>query len=179
MPRLAPFSWQISPLLIFCFLFQAGYEAGSRHSPLPAEFINDLDNQLVPVVHGQSGSRAAFELVFHLLDVWTNYSEKDQTIYFRILHIIIRVSVGPIFRYLYFILLNFQDKCIFYNKEILLDSQKNHVLKNESSYFLFLIDIWPFNKLLGVAMFCSQNASVTVCNFFTRKSYKTFQTIGL
>jgi hypothetical protein len=26
---------------------------------------------LVPVVHGQSGSRAAFELVFYVLDVWT------------------------------------------------------------------------------------------------------------
>jgi hypothetical protein len=31
--------------------------------------MNSLDNQLVPVVHGQSGSRAAFELVFHVLDV--------------------------------------------------------------------------------------------------------------
>jgi hypothetical protein len=31
--------------------------------------MNSLDNQLVPVVHGQSGSRAAFELVFYVLDV--------------------------------------------------------------------------------------------------------------
>lgn len=47
----------------------AGYEAGSNCSVLPQELMRNLDDHLIPVVHGQSGSRSGFELVFHVLEV--------------------------------------------------------------------------------------------------------------
>jgi len=47
-----------------------GYEAGSGGSALPAEFMSALDNELVPLVHGQSSPTSnSFELVFHILDI--------------------------------------------------------------------------------------------------------------
>lgn len=47
----------------------ACYEAGSKGSALPPEFMNSMDNELVPIIHGQSSSRSAFEFIFHILDL--------------------------------------------------------------------------------------------------------------
>jgi len=47
----------------------ACYEAGSNGKTLPPEFMNNLDNELVPIIHGQSSTHAAFEFVFHILDL--------------------------------------------------------------------------------------------------------------
>ena len=69
LPFLVKMPSHCSPELLKNVLFKAGYEAGSRSSALPQAYMNSLDNQLVPIVHGQAGSRAAFELVFHVLDV--------------------------------------------------------------------------------------------------------------
>ena len=50
--------------------FQTSYEAGSKGIKLPAEFMNNLDNELVPIIHGQSSPSAnSYELVFHILDL--------------------------------------------------------------------------------------------------------------
>lgn len=49
--------------------FQACYEAGSKGKNLPPEFMNNLDNELVPIIHVQSSTQAAFEFVFHILDL--------------------------------------------------------------------------------------------------------------
>ena len=56
-------------IMFIKFIFQAGYEAGSQGTSLPAEFMNGLDNELVPLVHGQLSSNASYELVFHVLDL--------------------------------------------------------------------------------------------------------------
>jgi len=45
------------------------YEAGSNGSFLPAEFMNSLDNELVPLLHsGALPPHLVLELVFHVLD---------------------------------------------------------------------------------------------------------------
>ena len=49
--------------------FQAGYEAGSGGKSLPPEFLSNLDNELIPIIHGQSSNQGAFEFVFHILDL--------------------------------------------------------------------------------------------------------------
>jgi len=47
----------------------ACYEAGSNGKVLPPNFMETLDNELVPIIHGQSATHAAFEFVFHILDL--------------------------------------------------------------------------------------------------------------
>ena len=45
------------------------YEAGSKGSPLPSEYMNSLDCELVPLLHaGALPSHLVLELVFHVLD---------------------------------------------------------------------------------------------------------------
>ena len=51
------------------YLLQACYEAGSHGQALPPEFMNTLDNELIPIIHGQASTHAAFEFVFHILDL--------------------------------------------------------------------------------------------------------------
>ncbi len=55
-----------SPLWYCCF--QAGYDAGSKGSPLPSTVMNMLDTALVPIIHGELAARLlSLELVFHIL----------------------------------------------------------------------------------------------------------------
>ena len=51
------------------YCLQACYEAGSHGQTLPPEFMNSLDNELIPIIHGQASTQAAFEFVFHILDL--------------------------------------------------------------------------------------------------------------
>jgi len=62
----------LSPLAVKVCLDpeNTSYEAGSKGIKLPAEFMNNLDNELVPIIHGQSSPSAnSYELVFHILDL--------------------------------------------------------------------------------------------------------------
>uniref|UniRef100_A0A8D0DYJ2 Zinc finger FYVE domain-containing protein n=1 Tax=Salvator merianae TaxID=96440 RepID=A0A8D0DYJ2_SALMN len=51
---------------------QVGYQAGSNGQPLPAQYMNDLDSALVPVIHGGacqlSEGPIIMELVFYILE---------------------------------------------------------------------------------------------------------------
>ncbi|XP_060629489.2 zinc finger FYVE domain-containing protein 9 isoform X1 [Anolis sagrei] len=51
---------------------QVGYQAGSNGQPLPAQYVNDLDSALVPVIHGGacqlSEGPVIMELVFYILE---------------------------------------------------------------------------------------------------------------
>ena len=47
---------------------QVSYEAGSGGQPLPAEYMNNLDNELIPLIHSAANTSLVIELVFHLLD---------------------------------------------------------------------------------------------------------------
>ena len=51
-------------------MLQTGYDAGCKGETLPAEWMGALDNELVPLIHGQAAPTAnSFELVFHILDL--------------------------------------------------------------------------------------------------------------
>ncbi|XP_071744191.1 uncharacterized protein Sara [Lepeophtheirus salmonis] len=46
-----------------------GYDAGGKGQPLSSEFMNSLDNELIPIIHSQSiPRRTKFELIFHILN---------------------------------------------------------------------------------------------------------------
>ncbi|NXB84724.1 ZFYV9 protein, partial [Vidua chalybeata] len=51
---------------------QVGYQAGSNGQPLPCQYMNDLDNALVPVIHGGpcqlSEGPVIMELIFYILE---------------------------------------------------------------------------------------------------------------
>nr|XP_033771959.1 zinc finger FYVE domain-containing protein 9 isoform X2 [Geotrypetes seraphini] len=51
---------------------QVGYQAGSNGQPLPAQYMNDLDSALVPVIHGGacqlSEGPIVMELIFYILE---------------------------------------------------------------------------------------------------------------
>ncbi|XP_048395228.1 zinc finger FYVE domain-containing protein 9-like isoform X2 [Stegostoma tigrinum] len=51
---------------------QVGYQAGSNGQPLPSQYMNDLDNALVPVIHGGacqlSEGSVVMELIFYILE---------------------------------------------------------------------------------------------------------------
>ncbi|OXB82079.1 UNVERIFIED_CONTAM: hypothetical protein H355_008958 [Colinus virginianus] len=51
---------------------QVGYQAGSNGQPLPSQYMNDLDNALVPVIHGGacqlSEGPVIMELIFYILE---------------------------------------------------------------------------------------------------------------
>ncbi|XP_010123292.1 PREDICTED: zinc finger FYVE domain-containing protein 9 isoform X2 [Chlamydotis macqueenii] len=51
---------------------QVGYQAGSNGQPLPAQYMNDLDSALVPVIHGGacqlSEGPVIMELIFYILE---------------------------------------------------------------------------------------------------------------
>ncbi|KAK1340009.1 hypothetical protein QTO34_018573 [Cnephaeus nilssonii] len=51
---------------------QVGYQAGSNGQPLPAQYMNDLDSALVPVIHGGacqlSEGPVVMELIFYILE---------------------------------------------------------------------------------------------------------------
>ncbi|XP_072366988.1 zinc finger FYVE domain-containing protein 9-like isoform X1 [Scyliorhinus torazame] len=51
---------------------QVGYQAGSNGQPLPSQYMNDLDNALVPVIHGGacqlSEGSVVIELIFYILE---------------------------------------------------------------------------------------------------------------
>jgi len=62
----------LSPLAVKVCLDpeNTSYEAGSKGVTLPSEFMNNLDNELVPIIHGQSSPSAnSYELIFHILDL--------------------------------------------------------------------------------------------------------------
>jgi len=60
----------LSPLAVRVTLNQdnVSYEAGSGGQPLPAEYMNNLDNELIPLIHSAANTSLVIELVFHLLD---------------------------------------------------------------------------------------------------------------
>ncbi|XP_071478927.1 uncharacterized protein [Diadema antillarum] len=51
---------------------QVGYESGSKGHLLPPQYMNNLDNELIPVVHGavsqHEGAPVILELIFHIVD---------------------------------------------------------------------------------------------------------------
>lgn len=58
--------------LILPVLFQVGYEAGSSGNRLPAACMNDLDMELIPVIHRAAANITdqpiILELVFHIME---------------------------------------------------------------------------------------------------------------
>lgn len=54
--------------------FQVGYEAGSSGNRLPAACMNDLDMELIPVIHRAAANITdqpiILELVFHIMEQW-------------------------------------------------------------------------------------------------------------
>ncbi len=58
---------------IFRFRLQVGYEAGAGGERLPDFYMNDLDNELIPVIHSAAvsssgGAPVCIELIFHVID---------------------------------------------------------------------------------------------------------------
>ena len=53
-------------------LFQVGYEIGAGNDKLPGHYMNDLDNELIPVIHNAASHSqegpVTLELVFHILE---------------------------------------------------------------------------------------------------------------
>ena len=52
-------------------VFQVGYEAGSCGERLPDIYMNDLDSELIPVMHRatqQNHVGTVLELIFHILN---------------------------------------------------------------------------------------------------------------
>ncbi|XP_041475022.1 uncharacterized protein LOC121423664 isoform X1 [Lytechinus variegatus] len=51
---------------------RVGYESGSKGQLLPPHYMNSLDNELIPVVHGavsqHEGAPVVLELIFHIID---------------------------------------------------------------------------------------------------------------
>ncbi|XP_781105.3 uncharacterized protein LOC575625 isoform X1 [Strongylocentrotus purpuratus] len=51
---------------------KVGYESGSKGQLLPPHYMNSLDNELIPVVHGavsqHEGAPVVLELIFHIID---------------------------------------------------------------------------------------------------------------
>ena len=58
--------------LMFCCYLQVGYEIGANGERLPDMYMNDLDNELIPVIHSAAsqnrGGAIILELIFHILD---------------------------------------------------------------------------------------------------------------
>ena len=54
-------------------LLQVGYEVGANGEKLPDFYMNDLDNELIPVIHNAAahsqGSAVILELVFHVINI--------------------------------------------------------------------------------------------------------------
>lgn len=50
--------------------FQVGYEAGAKGERLPDVYMNDLDNELIPVIHRatQPDAMIVLELIFEVLE---------------------------------------------------------------------------------------------------------------
>ena len=52
--------------------FQVGYEAGSKAQQLPPVYMNELDNELIPVLHNavsqHEGGPVILELIFHIIE---------------------------------------------------------------------------------------------------------------
>ena len=59
-------------MIITLFYLQAGYEVGACAQSLPSRYMGELDNKLIPVIHGasamHSSSPVALELIFHILE---------------------------------------------------------------------------------------------------------------
>ena len=57
---------------LYLIVFQVGYEVGANNERLPDTYMNDLDNELIPVIHSAAsqnhGGAISLELVFHVLD---------------------------------------------------------------------------------------------------------------
>ena len=55
-------------------LLQVSYEAGSNEKKLPALYMNDLDSELIPVIHRAASMNEdgplILELIFYILDQW-------------------------------------------------------------------------------------------------------------
>jgi len=60
----------LSPLAVRITLDQdnVSYEAGSDGAPLPGSYMNNLDNELIPLIHSAAISSLVMELVFHILE---------------------------------------------------------------------------------------------------------------
>lgn len=54
------------------FMMQVGYEIGSNGDKLPDFYMNDLDNELIPVIHNAAShsqeGRVVLELIFHVIE---------------------------------------------------------------------------------------------------------------
>ena len=56
---------------LFSVVLQVGYEAGSCGERLPDIYMNDLDSELIPVMHRatqQNHVGTVLELIFHVLN---------------------------------------------------------------------------------------------------------------
>ena len=62
----------IDELTCTFFCIQVGYEAGSKGELLPPLYMNELDNQLIPVLHNavsqHEGGPVIMELVFYIIE---------------------------------------------------------------------------------------------------------------
>ena len=58
--------------MVVTVVLQVGYEIGSNGSKLPAQYMNELDNELIPVIHNAASSHndgpVTMELIFHIVE---------------------------------------------------------------------------------------------------------------
>lgn len=63
---------KINQQLCLFLWFQVGFVAGSNGQPLPAQYLNSLDNVLIPVIHSRGHKRGeqplVMELIFYILE---------------------------------------------------------------------------------------------------------------
>ena len=59
-------------LWINFYYFKVGYDIGANEEKLPDLYMNDLDNELIPVIHSAvplcRGGSVVLELIFHILE---------------------------------------------------------------------------------------------------------------
>lgn len=57
---------------VFILYFQVGFVAGSNGQPLPAQYLDALDNMLAPVISSRGRKRGdeplVMELIFYILE---------------------------------------------------------------------------------------------------------------